>query len=419
MTTYWALLLHIYQPPTQDHNVLKKIDKECYKPLFSLLNNYDNVKLCLNINGILIELFYEYDLSDTMDLLKNLVYENKIEIVGTAKFHPILPLIPNKEIKRQIEMNEKLYRKEFEHWERKGFFPPELAISEGVVTQIRNLGYKWIIASGIACPIEWPYDIIYTSPNGLQLFFRDDIFSNKIAFNDITAKNFIKEVKNLHKNKEKSNKTYFITALDGETFGHHIKGYEKTFLGKCFELINEDNKIKMTFISDLENFFPIAKKKKIVPKESSWSTTYDDLKTNIPFSLWKHPNNNIHKYYWKLMKSLNNIMDLLETQDLKQNRETNNYYQTSRWFYDRGLYSCPTWWSNPLNQTWSPNLIYKGVELLMKAALNAQLALVCIGKSDLSESYFDSISYYHGLLFMELNNITKRTIEKFEMDKDK
>lgn len=418
LTTYWAPLLHIYQPPTQDLNVLRKIDKECYKPLFSLLEEHDNAKFCLNVNGVLIELLYEFGLSDTMDLLKNLASESKIEIVGTAKFHPILPLIPKKEVQHQIQMNEELNRREFGRWERKGFFPPELAISGRVAKQIRQLGYKWVIMSGIACPIDWPYDKIYTSPNGLQLFFRDDILSNKIAFKNITVKNFVKDIKTMHKNKEISNPTYVITALDGETFGHHIPNYEKTFLGKILELINEEDKIKIIFISDLDIHFPIAKKK-IIPRESSWSTNYDDLKANVPYPLWNHPDNSVHKYYWKLMKSLNNLMNLSDNIDLTIDWEVENYYNTARFFYNRGIYSCPTWWSNPLNRTWSPNLIYKGVEILMRAALNAQMALVHSGKSDLGEPYFDSISYYHGLLLMELNNITKENIKELNENKNK
>ncbi|MFX1307565.1 MAG: hypothetical protein ACFFDG_12205, partial [Promethearchaeota archaeon] len=144
MTTYWAPLLHIYQPPTQDLNVLRNINKDCYKPLFSLFEDNENTKFCLNISGVLIELFYEFGLSDTMELLKNLVSESKIEIVGTAKFHPILPLIPKKEAQHQIQMNEELNKREFGRWERKGFFPPELAISGGVAKYIRQLGYKWV-----------------------------------------------------------------------------------------------------------------------------------------------------------------------------------------------------------------------------------------------------------------------------------
>ncbi len=265
--------------------------------------------------------------------------------------------------------------------------------------------------SGIACPVDWPYDKIFTSPNGLQLFFRDDILSNKIAFKSISAKNFINDIKSVHKNSEKSNSTYILTALDGETFGHHIKNYHKTFLGKALELIDQQKNLKTIFISDLDHHFPVAKKK-IIPRESSWSTTYEDLTERIPYPLWNHPDNSVHKFYWKLMKSLNNLMDLADSVDTTKDWEIENYYNTARYYYDRGIYSCPTWWSNPFNRTWSPNLIYKGIEILMRAALNAQLALIHGGKSDLGEGYFDSISYYHGLLLMELSNITKKNLKK-------
>ncbi len=425
MTTYWAPLLHIYQPPTQDLNILKNIDKECYKPLFSLLEDYENVKFCLNISGVLIELLYEYDLSDTMDQLKNLVSENKIEIVGTAKYHPILPLIPKKEVRHQIQLNEELNRREFGRWKRIGFFPPEMAISEAVAKYIRQLGYKWVIMSGIACPVDWPYDKIFCSPNGLQLFFRDDILSNKISFKDVSAKEFVKAIKEIFQPKDrlktKSTKEidrYIVTAMDGETFGHHIKNYEKTFLKKVLDLICNEETIKIISISELDQHFPISNKK-IIPRESSWSTTYEDIQNGIPYPLWKHPNNNIHRYYWKLMNSLNNLMNLADNLDLTTDWEIENYYNTARYFYDRGIYSCPVWWSNPKNGMWSPNLIYKGIELLMRAALNAQMALVHASKSDLGEGYFDSISYYHGLVLMELSTITKKNLKKRTENREK
>jgi len=425
LTTYWAPLLHIYQPPTQDLNILKNIDKECYKPLFSLLEDYENVKFCLNISGVLIELLYEYDLSDTMDQLKNLVSENKIEIVGTAKYHPILPLIPKKEVRHQIQLNEELNRREFGRWKRIGFFPPEMAISEAVAKYIRQLGYKWVIMSGIACPVDWPYDKIFCSPNGLQLFFRDDILSNKISFKDVSAKEFVKAIKEIFQPKDrlktKSTKEidrYIVTAMDGETFGHHIKNYEKTFLKKVLDLICNEETIKIISISELDQHFPISNKK-IIPRESSWSTTYEDIQNGIPYPLWKHPNNNIHRYYWKLMNSLNNLMNLADNLDLTTDWEIENYYNTARYFYDRGIYSCPVWWSNPKNGMWSPNLIYKGIELLMRAALNAQMALVHASKSDLGEGYFDSISYYHGLVLMELSTITKKNLKKRTENREK
>ncbi|MFX0070747.1 MAG: hypothetical protein ACFFAO_06625 [Candidatus Hermodarchaeota archaeon] len=416
MTIYWAPLLHIYQPPTQDHEILRRIDKECYKPLFNIIEKFP-AKFSVNINGVLIDLLYDSGLEDTIDLLKNLVSENKIEILGTAKYHPILPLIPEKEVQHQIQMNEETNRQEFGNiWNRTGFFPPEMAVSSHVAKIVRNLGYKWIILSGIACPEEWPYDKIYQSPNGLQLFFRDDILSNKISFKQISSKEFVKSLKEsfISKTEKKKQDKYIITAMDGETFGHHIKNYEKTFLGKVLELITDDNdddgeKIELIFISDLDKYFPISKKK-IIPIESSWSTAYEDIKANIPYPLWKHPENSIHTYYWKILKSLNKLMNLADHLDLAEDWEVENYYNTARYFYDKGLYSCPIWWANPQNRTWSPNLIYNGLELLLRAALNAQLALVHAGKNN-GEGYFDSISYYHGLLLMELYSITKKSLK--------
>ena len=405
---FWAPLLHIYQPPTQDIEILRKINKDSYKPLFSMLEKRENVKFCLNVNGVLIEMLYEFGLGDTVDLLKNLASENKIEILGTGKFHPILPLIPEKEANRQIILNEDVNRKEFgSSWKRTGFFPPEMAISPKIVKIVKDLGYKWMIMSGIACPVEWLYKEIYCSSNGLQLFFRDDILSNKISFKSITAEEFVEALKNMYKNDEKS---YIITAMDGETFGHHIPNYERTFLGKVLELINEEQEIMTVFITELDRHFPINKKT-IVPKESSWSTNNEDIIEKVPYPLWMHPDNSVHKYYWKIMKSLNNLMNLAEKLDLSQNWDVQNYCYTARYFFDRGLHSCPLWWANAGRGMWSPNLIYKGVELLLRAALNAQLALEYAG-DDSGEGYFDSISYYHGLLLMELYAITKKSLKK-------
>ncbi|MHA1272938.1 MAG: hypothetical protein ACTSQS_05830 [Promethearchaeota archaeon] len=418
MTSFWAPILHIYQPPTQELEILRRINKECYIPLFSIIEKFDISKFCLNINGVLIELLRENGFGDTIELLKNLVAENKIEITGTAKYHPILPLIPEKEVKHQVQINEELNRREFgDRWKRKGFFPPELAISPKLLKYIKELGYKWVILSGISCPESWPYDKIYISPNNLILFFRDDILSNKIAFKDIKPKDFIKALKEtfLPEKAEINKKTkdinrYFITALDGETFGHHIPKYEETFLEKTLELISGEENIRIVFVSELEQYFPIYSRK-IIPRSASWSTSYEDLKNGIPFPLWQHPDNNVHKYYWKIMKSLNNLMNLADNLDLAEDWNVENYYNTARWFYDKALHSCPLWWANPQNGMWSPNLIYKGIELLMKAALNAQLALVYAGEKD-GDGYFDSISYYHGLLLMELYDVTKKILKK-------
>jgi hypothetical protein len=422
MTIYWAPLLHIYQPPTQDAHILKSINKECYEPLFAILNECDFTKITLNVNAVLIELLIENELFSTLHLLKNLVSESKVELTGNAKYHPILPLIPRKEVYHQIQINEDLIRREFGNaWQRKGFFPPEMAISPKIVKFIQELGYKWIIQSGVAFPgdrykINWPLDLIYCTPTGLQLFFRDDILSNKISFKNTTAKEFVNDIRKLHNDKQ--NDVYVITAMDGETFGHHIKNYENTFLKKVLDMISNEDEIQMSFISTLDTKFPLSEQK-IIPKKSSWSTTGDDYAKGIFYPLWDHPTNKIHTYYWKILRSLAQLMNIVDRLDLTGNWEAINYRTTARWFYDKSFCSDTTWWANPPN-LWSPNMIYKGIILLMKAALNAHLALL---KANIkkAEGYFDAISYYHGLILMEISSMSqppKRALEKgFHSDK--
>ena len=201
--------------------------------------------------------------------------------------------------------------------------------------------------------------------------------------------------------------------MDSETFGHHHKNYERIFISKALELINDEEDLKIIFISELDKHFPLHKNR-IIPRDSSWSTTDNDLKKNIPYPLWNHPENNIHRFYWKMMQNLDHLMSLISNLKLTQSNITQEYHTAARWFHDQAVCSDTTWWANPNKQIWSPNLIYRGIELIMKTALNAQLALDYANKSDLGESYYNSISYYHGLLLMELNTISQEMLESLK-----
>lgn len=412
MKIYWAPIFHIYQPSIQNEEMVVKINRECYKPLLNLIGEYDDVHINLNINGVLIESLYKFELNDTMELLKNLVKEKKIELLGSAKFHPILPLIPEKEIRRQILMNEEILSNEFESWEKKGFFPPELAIDSKLAEIVKELGYKWIIMSGVACEGHPSRNKIFKSPSGLQIFFRDESLSNQIAFNYISAKEFVEELKNLSESVNNINKDEFflITAMDGETFGHHIKNHEKKFLKNVFDLV-KDESINIEFVSKLDKHFMINKNQLSV-MSSSWSTTNQDLKDDIPYPLWNHPKNNIHQYFWKIVKNLNKLIKIVEDIDSSDNEKVKNYISGARWYYNRGIASDSLWWANPERYLWSPNLLYDGIVLLIQASINAHMALIYSENNQLEENYFDSISYYHGLLLIEMSKMALRDSQK-------
>ncbi|MHA1369265.1 MAG: hypothetical protein ACTSRA_06085, partial [Promethearchaeota archaeon] len=344
---------------------------------------------------VLIDLLFNHGLDHTVDLLRDLVKKRQVEIVGSAKYHPILPLIPKNEVKRQVKLHEEDVITLFPTFEKRGFFPPEMAISPSLVTMIQKLGYKWILASGIACSSDWPYDKIYRGPNNILLFFRDDIISNEISFKKISVDFFLVKLKVLYNTRH-----YIITAQDGETFGHHISKYEKTFLKRAMLGAIDDPEIEICWISELPDYFNIDGV--IRPIASSWSTTITDLELNIPFPLWNHPDNEVHRVQFKFLKNVLEIIYLLES---IQNVQYTPEKDTARHFLDEGLHSCQFWWASA-HPMWSPNLILKGAELLLRAAFNARIAIIdhCTDDNILTESeeLFEQISNYYALLLMEI-----------------
>jgi len=208
--------------------------------------------------------------------LQELGQSGQIELVESAKFHAILPLIPKKEVKRQIELNRLTNLSFFKNsYKPKGFFLPEMCYSDEAASIIRGMGYEWVIVSGIACQGKWPMDYVSTFKLGsgsMKVFFRDDIISNMISFKNIDAAGFASRIKELAKGKKDA---YIITAMDAETFGHHIRGWEKIFLAALYEIIKDSDEVKAVHISDLAEKFPAVKTRP--PKPSSWSTSNEEI----------------------------------------------------------------------------------------------------------------------------------------------
>ena len=93
----WAPVFHFYQPPTQFPAVLKKICRESYRPLIDLLGEFDRARATVNINGALTEMLADCGHEDILTGLRDLAERGRIELTGSAMYHPILPLLPDGE----------------------------------------------------------------------------------------------------------------------------------------------------------------------------------------------------------------------------------------------------------------------------------------------------------------------------------
>ncbi|MBI4301747.1 MAG: hypothetical protein HY664_03990 [Chloroflexi bacterium] len=410
---YWAPLLHFYQPPTQLHWVLDKVCDESYRPLIEVFRGLPKAKVTVNINAVLTELLEDHGKLDIIEGLSDLAENGQLEFVDSAKYHAILPLLPQDEMKRQITLNRGTNRRLLGRaFAPKGFFPPEMCYSPEIVKPIMEMGCQWIIVSGVACPTDWPTNIIHEisrNDQKLAVFFRDDVLSNRISFRNIDGPGFLEHLRQLN---PKGGDAYVVTAMDAETFGHHIKNWEKLFLLEVYkalehhstnlealqqrtalaeshlELLKEaadDEKVRVVTISELLDLFPLGTA--VEPKLSSWSTTGDDLAAGNPFPLWNDKNNAIHQLQ---SEHMNICIDMVKKALERANNETSKYYaDIARGLLDRALHSDQFWWASR-RPMWDINLINRGLMQQHEALLNAYKAITT---SDTSEK--EKTEYYY------------------------
>jgi predicted glycosyl hydrolase (DUF1957 family) len=369
----WAPLLHFYQPPTQIPMVLRKIVNESYRPLIEVFRHYPHAKATVNINGVLTEMLFDHGYTDVIEGLKGLAERGQFEFVGSGKYHPILPLIPETEMRRQIDQNFQANRQLLgDGYRPRGFFSPEMCYGANVVRPIVDSSHEWIILSGIACPVDWPVDRILRIAGGDSspaVFFRDDILSNKISFRNITGHEFVNYLRELQAGHDRDR--YVVTAMDAETFGHHIKNWERLFLAVSFEEIApHSGSVQIVTISDLLHRFP--KGPAVEPHASSWSTTADDLKAGNPYPLWKDPGNYIHKLLWQHIDLLLQLLAMAE--ESADSPESKRYADTARALMDPALHSDQMWWASR-RPHWDVNMIDRGVLEGREVVLNTFRAI--------------------------------------------
>ncbi|MHA1794605.1 MAG: hypothetical protein ACTSUK_00710 [Promethearchaeota archaeon] len=372
MTVYFAFLLHIYQPPVQIAPVIKQIVKESYRPILDALRDHPEAKITLNINATLTEQLDDYGYQDIIEGISTLASRGQIDFTGSGKFHPLLPLIPEPEVLRQIELNTQTNRQYFGNiYQPRGFFPPEMAISEEIFPAVKKSGFEWVISSGIANTLpEFPSTFISEHEKiGLKLVFRDDLISIDCAFDKInTVETFAQRLK--YKNQDHD--YYVILAMDGETFGHHVKHAIKNFLIPLFDALPHRNDIKLCTISEIIDHFPTGSKQ--IPRASSWSTMPYDIERKVPFPLWFDPNNKLHQEQHRFIMYALTTVHLAQKYRERMSNEQKQLLDNARNFLDRGIHSCQQWWAS--KRPWySPDMIIRGLSEVLLASVNAKRSI--------------------------------------------
>jgi predicted glycosyl hydrolase (DUF1957 family) len=346
----WIDFIHLYQPANTNDYYVKEAVENSYARILRALQENPNIKFTININACLLYQLDQLGYKWLIDGFKDLYEKKQIEIVSTASYHPVVPLLPEHEIRRQVAEQEAALKKYLNVQDKpQGFFFPEMAYSPQSAQIIKGLGYKWIILDEIAYQGEIDqvdFEKVYLDTESqLKVIFRSRRQSNT----------YVPDLIFSLKKKEKD--SLIVTATDGELYGlrHQDPSAE---LEKSLKIPELKTETISEYIKDKEVI-------KIKPLACSWESMPKELKANQPYILWNGKNNVIHKELWKLAN--------LALVTLKEYKNDKNY-DWARWHLVRGLASCTFWWASAKDfkhnfgpYAWNPDEIERGLEELIRS----------------------------------------------------
>ncbi|MBI4093299.1 MAG: hypothetical protein HY420_05230 [Candidatus Kerfeldbacteria bacterium] len=327
----WANFFHLYQPPRWPAAVISKVARESYRPLVRFLLSHAHVKVTLNISGSLTEqLATNPRHKEIITGVRRLLNRGQIELTDSAIYHAILPLLPVREITRQIQLNRRLNRRVFGRAYRpSGFFPPEMAYSAKLGKILNKLKYQWVILDGLSHPGIVNYQQRYRiRGTKMTAVFRNRYISDYLAFaiQAGDSRRFLSTVQRWNGQQE-----ILVTAMDGENLGHHRRAAKR-----IWQTLVHQPHIQTIKVSELLKTLPndLA----ITPRAASWSSQSQELRRGVPFGLWRHPNNELHLLQWQLF---------LLVQSLVERHERRGRLSSSlRAEFDRAVASDWYWWAS-------------------------------------------------------------------------
>jgi alpha-amylase/alpha-mannosidase (GH57 family) len=371
---HWANFLHFYQPANQQPDILEAVVAQSYRPIFAGLQKRPEIKLTINISGALFELFDKYGYQDLIDILRSFIKSGQAEFTSSAKYHAFLPFLKDEEIIRQIKINDETNRFFLgEGYRPQGFFPPEMAYNQKIAPLVASLGFKWMILDEITYkgkPGQVDFSKVYQIEKmPLLVLFRERRLSNLIMSAVVRSRQSLLEAMA----DRLQTKTYLLTAMDGETFGHHRPGLEKMLFA-----VLEAPEAKLITLSQIPKLFP--KIAKVKPVDSTWASSEEDIETGAQFLSWSDPENQIHLWQWKLV-------ELVSEEFYKMNKK-HPRWSSLREMMDVALASDHFFWASG-KPWWSVEMIEDGAFRLLSTI--RMIPGVSQQKLNLAGNYYEKI----------------------------
>jgi alpha-amylase/alpha-mannosidase (GH57 family) len=297
----WGLVLNLHQPTGNLDDLLARREWEAKEILWAIdriprsLWEYEDIgRVHLSLSGTLLETLADprfqeraYGIVDCGSLLWHLQNTRTVEVLGSAYYHPVLPLIPPADREEQIGRWLGIGRHLFSRDRFPGFWPPELGSCMDLVPTLSRHGYEWVIVDSEhvrpITPMSWE-ELRYRPHRArvgdaeIVVVVRDRDLSNAQE-SGMDAGWFVDEVR--ARTQHCDFPPLVTTATDGDNGGWFRNttpgaNFWSSFHAELMEMVRADRAggIRPTFISDyLERHGPHGW---VTVAPGAWNTGWHD-----------------------------------------------------------------------------------------------------------------------------------------------
>ena len=133
---------------------IPQVIETSYLPVLKTLLEIPKARIVLNFTGVTLEII-ENENKEVLDLLKEGIEKGQFELTGCGYSHPIFPLLPVEDSKKQIEYNLEVLERTLDY-KPKGFWLPELAYDPSLPNILKIYGFEYIFVDDELFSISSP-----------------------------------------------------------------------------------------------------------------------------------------------------------------------------------------------------------------------------------------------------------------------
>lgn len=170
---------------------IPKVVKHSYVPVISALLEMPKIEVVLNFTGVTLEILNS-EYPEVIELIKLGIDKGKFELTGCGYSHPIFPLLPIEDIKKQIEFNQRVLKKVM-NYEPKGFWLPELAYDPLLPGILKNFDFSYVFID------EELYNMSNPLLNDANLYNSPYYSATHYIIDFLKAKGLLRKISNFNK----------------------------------------------------------------------------------------------------------------------------------------------------------------------------------------------------------------------------